>query len=454
MTGSPALLPGGIIRRQIVANITIGAETVQDWTDVRVENTGDNMFATATIVCTLPHGDYDQPVVIEAGAIPGNGLFKRFDGFRRKQDFSYWPRSVSIECIGKLGKAAEYFNGDDPLAVGGLTLWDLVPGAVNGAPTAVAIRRAVLDRVGVAYTAANIHGTGRFYGAAWPGSWINFVWKAGTPTGEQAVRSGYFMQRAGTSALDYLHAYDIIEAEVESGGATGGFYRIVESLGGEIFVVRVGGRPRGSIDVDVASGLEMIFTEAGSATTGSTQGQNVLDMRYTRDYPRGNRVLVTGGDTGLLGPMFYEAPGGNSRSTPVPSADGASNPYMATTDHFYDKNPPSSEMLEWDTAANATASGFGMDCQTPAEARLLEVNREEVSGHLTTPEDWTIGPFQTHLVQGPAGQPDRVHVGEKLWCTGNTFELHVNDNGAPELTQTPTHLGGGLPDNFNEVPTV
>jgi hypothetical protein len=86
-----------------------------------------------------------------------------------------------------------------------------------------------------------------------------------------------------------------------------------------------------------------------------------------------------------------------------------------------------------------------------AKVRLLEVNREEVSGSLQTPEDWTIGPFQTHLVQGPAGQPDRVHVGEKLWCTGNVFELHVTPSGAPELTQTPTHLGGGLPDDFQET---
>ena len=90
------------------------------------------------------------------------------------------------------------------------------------------------------------------------------------------------------------------------------------------------------------------------------------------------------------------------------------------------------------------AQRYGMDCETVAKTRLPEIARETVSGQLSTAVDWLIQPGQVHLVQGPAGEPDRLHTGEPLWCQGNDFDLEVQ-NGAPVMSQTPTYLGGGLP---------
>src|SRR5262249_18272371 len=86
---------------------------------------------------------------------------------------------------------------------------------------------------------------------------------------------------------------------------------------------------------------------------------------------------------------------------------------------------------------------FGMDCETVAKARLMEIARETVTGSHTTADDALLQPGQVHLVQGPAGIADRLHTGEPLWCQGNDFELEIRD-GAPFMTQTPTYLGGGL----------
>ncbi|HEY1292931.1 MAG TPA: hypothetical protein VGJ60_07630 [Chloroflexota bacterium] len=96
---------------------------------------------------------------------------------------------------------------------------------------------------------------------------------------------------------------------------------------------------------------------------------------------------------------------------------------------------------------------FGMDCETVAKARLLEIARETVTGSLTTAQDTLIAPGQIHLVQGPAGLPDRLGTGEPLWCQGNDFELEVRA-GAPVLTQTPTYLGGGLELDQNGNPII
>lgn len=89
------------------------------------------------------------------------------------------------------------------------------------------------------------------------------------------------------------------------------------------------------------------------------------------------------------------------------------------------------------------AQRFGMDCETVAKARLMDIAREVVSGQLTTCDDALLQPGQVHLVQGPAGIADRLKTAEPLWCQGNDFELEIRD-GAPFISQTPSYLGGGL----------
>jgi hypothetical protein len=433
--------------RQIQARVMVGASQVTDFLHVRVENSVSQPYPKATIVAPRTYGYYDDPVTVELGATPGNGLVMRFNGYRRDVNPSLSPAAVSIDAVGQLARAAEHYNHDDPFYFGGLTVADLVPSATNGLATAAQIRAAVLDRVGIVYDPANIGSTGRLYGALW----TEFLWKSGTPSADDLMSNPFAFSRAGESALDYLHRYDQIEAiwnGITDTGAMGGFYRTVENLDGRIFVVLMGGRPRTAPDIDPASGQQMIWEE----------GLNILDGQAQRQYPGGSHVLVVGADWGQAiaganvgGPMHFDA-----------AIDAGT--IILATDNVYDQSPPSSSMIEWDTAANAQTNGFGMDCQTVAYARLLEVARETVTANLETAEDWVCGPTQTHVLQGPGGQgtPDytqprpwpRLLTGEKLWCQGVVYDLGLTADGAPDFTLSVQLLGGGSPDDtFAAIPT-
>jgi len=105
---------------------------------------------------------------------------------------------------------------------------------------------------------------------------------------------------------------------------------------------------------------------------------------------------------------------------------------------------PSNQMVEWDTLANATTAGYGMDCQTMVATIYLDVYREAVEGRYVTPRDDLIAPGMTILVQGPGGAPNRLGVGELLWV--KRVETYCGIEG---FYQTLTVIGGGSPDSGN-----
>jgi hypothetical protein len=320
-----------------------------------------------------------------------------------------------------------------------------------------------------------------------------------------------------------------------AGPTSGGFYRTFESLAGRVYRVLIGGRPNaayastlnpvtGTTDARTASetqlgvtttsgtwpaapfqttvresGEEILVTAVGTpwtivrAQNGTaaapissgwhvdlsvdhifTEGDNILSADFRRAYPQADYVLIKGGGKipsiiSLLG-----GSGGDDNLGPWWWREASSNPLMGSR-VIYDKNSPSSEMIQWDTYARAlTASLVGMDCQTVARARMLEVNRIIVTGTLVSPEDWLIGPGQTVLVQGSwsetglqvglyshiqfpigtsgPGQPDRLLTGEPLWVQGVDYECSHGQGGAPVMRTTVTLLGGGLPDPGNIAP--
>jgi hypothetical protein len=431
--------------RQIVVEVSIGGIILQDWIEISTDHGADIQFAKATIIFTQEHGSFDDIVEIRAGSIPGNGLALRFRGLRRHANDELWPRGSQIECVGLLARATEYFNGENPTGFDGLRIQDLLnTGRPNGLATAPEIYDAVLTRANVPHNIANFQGTGRLYGV----HWALFIWRAGT-SGQAIIAEnlGAF-KTAGQTGRDYCHGFETIEAEYDPGPPpVGGFYRMVEAPDSTIYVRRMGGRPRGAIDVDPGSGLPMIFEE----------NKNILTGRLTRGYPQGNRCLVVGMDTALpnqqaLVQAHYDGMLSNNIQT---DPDGAPH---------YDPNPPSSPLIEWSTVAefNGVNGGYGMDCETCSKARLLEISRQIVSGTITTPEDWLVVPGQTHLVQAIAGQvvnvygdgrPARMNTGEKVWCQHTAMSALHTSIGAPDLTFSHTYLGGGEPDTALPPPS-
>jgi hypothetical protein len=547
-----------MIRRQIVAQVTIGNTIVRDFLALRASHSLTDPVARATIVAPFAYGTYDDPVEILCGARPGNGPVRRFKGRRRTAHFDLYPRACVMDCVGELSRAEEYINWEEGqfasssgggvipgwnygnttyvLGWGGLRIPDIVPesGYFDGqGATFKQIAEKVLTKANVPFNPANIECTGRVYG---PGvadqAGTRFIWHSGTggisAGGDVNVENSY--RRAGESALSYLQKYSQIEAVFDLGPGPGpgmapnkiGFYRLFELPSGEVVIKRVGGRPGGELDYDPYSGRMLVFTEGGSAEIVNEAGEpfppapgtpNMLSASFQRGRPLGNRTLVIGTQINAF-QMHYEA--------------SVNLPFMPIDTYHYDSSPPSSDWIDWmelggplgymersvsaklaapagtadgsitpDTMANfpeppfvvrCAQTGeqmlvtdiagsswtverglngtiprdmragfflagpprmlppeqrFGMDCETVAKARLMEIAREVVSGQLTTCDDALLQPGQVHLVQGPAGIADRLRTGEPLWCQGNDFELEIRD-GAPYISQTPTYLGGGL----------
>jgi hypothetical protein len=462
-----------IYRRTIGFQVQIDGQVIPDAISASCSFSMDDPVAKAEVTCrTYPSwAENNKSLVIAMGATPGVGPIIRFSGVMRAPTFTAQTgRKVTITGLGKLNKAAEYMNWEDIQGIGGLLPGDLLGTATTdkitwqGSGTAAQIISAVLNKCGLAgqYNAADIQDTGRVYPYV---NWENFVWQAGTPTDPLDMQQ--IFQDAGQSGLDYIQKYNQIEAEYSETvvvdpvtqqpkvtNPQGGFYKIGESLGGQIFCIRVGGRPRNVINTSVVGSTTVphVFVE----------GVNITDGRLTRGYPIANTVLVKGADYGFGdGPEFFLLHN--------------SNPLMGDF-RYNDPQPPNSPMIDHSTIAPDpltalatdrhdkalrglhgasdynTVQPLGMDCETVAKARMLEVNRVPVTGSVTTIEDWTLGIAQTCLVAGaydPAtgnSQPGRMNTNEKLWITALTVECG-DQNGAPVFKQTLTLMGGGWPDN-------
>jgi len=454
-----------IYRRTMQMTVYIDAQPVEDVVSVQCSfSTSDPVAKAQVVLRSYPKfADNNKQLEILCGATPGSGDALRFLGIMRAPQYgAQTQRRVTITGLGTLNRAAEYFNWEDYKTVGGLLPQDLLGVSATKAlsqpvGTAGQIISAVLQRCGVRFNASDIHDTGRMY--PWH-FFEHFVWNAGTPSDLGNINQVW--QDQGQSGLDYIQTYNQIEAEYsetvivdpvtlqqKTTNPQGGFYKIFETLGGRVVCIRIGGRPRNAIDS--TNGTPHVFVE----------GVNITDGRITRGYPVANTVLVKGFDRGDgLGPEFY--------------CLKSSNPLMGNF-RYSDPQPPNSQMIEHSTvmpdpalppdatrkdrallmvhgASDYNTAGAGMDCETVAKARMLEVNRVPITGSVTTVEDWIIGPGQTVLVAGTYDShtgntlPDRLATNEKLWVESVTINC-ADNNGAPQFTQELSLTGGGWPDN-------
>jgi hypothetical protein len=329
---------------------------------------------------------YEDVVTLVMGA--GTNNITRFVGLVRDFQYSLVPRGVETIMRGRLVKAEEYENYQDPTLVGGLTINDLLSGTPTG--TAAAIVRAALTKASVSFTSGNIGSTSTVYGGVYDDA---FIWRNGANDANPDV------QDAGESALSYIERYD--EVDADSGG---GRYRTFETLGGVVYRYLAGGRPRNTTD--------FTFTETVDILDGHFE-RSILETR--------NYFLVTGYDPGdNLGAESYALQDSNT-------FQGSGTKH---TKRF------SSPMIERSLDADP---GTGVSAQTVANALSHDYNREIVTGWITTHRDDALGIGQTHLVQAPGGAVDRLGVGERLWC--QSLEISVDEQG---FTQRMTYIGGGV----------
>ena len=360
----------------------------------------DKRVSEASIITPTKLGvTYDDVVTLTMGVV-GSNVITRFIGLVR--DFRYLdnPRGVETVCRGRLTRAAEYENWEDPQYYGGLFIFDLL-GTQTG--TAPAIVQAVLTRANVPYTAANIHGSSTVYGDIDDA----FIWHNGNSPNPLID-----LQEAGETALGYIERYDAIDCDFTPATGSGGRYRTFETLGGTVYRYLVGGRPRAT--------QEFTFTETVDILDGNFE-RSISDTR--------NYFVITGYD-----------PGDNTGPESFALQD--SNTFQPNTSkHTYRFSSP---MIE---RSNEADPGTGMSCERLANVLSLEYNREIVSGWISTHRDDDLGIAQTHLVQAPGGLPGRLGVAEKLWV--QTLEISVDEEG---FTQRISYLGGGLPDDNLPVP--
>jgi len=360
-----------------------------------------------------PACTYDDELTVAMGAGGATGTddpIVRFVGLVR--DFIYQDGSAVVTTIarGYLTRAIEYENSDDTayqnwLGPGGILIIDIA-----GTPTATAadIVMGVLDRANVPYDPANIGSSGVVYGGS--PDVAAFMWRSGSP----GPNTMPMQQDQGETAMSYIERYDAIDAEIV-GPNTGGRYRTFETLGGDVYRVRVGGRPQATPDFTL------------------TEGVDILSGNFTRSISQTRNYFVVKGQ-------------------PVPEGFGLcsyalqeSNDFQpVATKHTYGF---SSEMIERsnndssDQLLNNAATG--MSCETIANALALEYNREIVSGYAETFRDDAFGIAQTHLVQGgPGGTVGALGLAENVWV--QSLQISVDERG---FTQRVTYLGGGLPES-------
>jgi len=209
----------------------------------------------------------------------------------------------------------------------------------------------------------------------------------------------------GETAMSYIERYDAIDCQV-----TGGRYRTFETLGGQVFRLLVGGRPRtGAPDFTLTEGMDILG------------GNFQRSITNTRNY-----FVVKGQDRGVAGPMNFGLQ--------------ESNAYQpATIKRTYAQ---SSDMIERqdNTTGTVYQAPTGVSCETIANALAIEYNREFVTGWVETYRDDAFGLSQTHLVQGAVGGiVGSLGLAENVWV--QSLEISVDDRG---FSQRITYLGGGL----------
>lgn len=397
-----------LISRSTYLEVRLDGTPLEHVRSARVSLGFDLAIAEASVVLASEptDGNYNSTVEIfmGAGGDGGNNNTRRFTGLLKQYDRNLYPRGITLVAKGPLSRAAEYkpFYATDLAAiqlqaalqaagVPGLMLRDahLASDAPSGAETLLGSTTATDQNIVLAALERV------------PDMDPNLGTIDGTGTDLGGLPPDALCWAFGETALAFIQRVD---------SASQGF-RTFESIGGTIYRAQVGGWPG-------AHSPEFTFTEG----LDIAQGRSTRTILELKDCAR-----VDGYQYGIgAGVITFIA---NESS-------GAPKELQFTT-----------------TLAgrvNASDSGPGFACEDIANYLLREWNRELVRVTLTTPRDDIIGPGQTHLVQGPGGLPDRLHVGEPLWV--QRVDITVDEQG--RFRQTMTYLGGGVADGYDSPPTT
>jgi len=301
---------------------TINNNPVTGIIEARVESSfsdpvskGYLKFRTAP---TWGHGD---TITIDMGATTSGGTNNvlRFTGSVFEGDYLNTGPTFELIARGPL-YAAQKYRMSRPK---GLSLTQIAGGPADDQT----ITQAILDIVGITYTPANIGGTGIVRGRLAPDG---YTWTY------------------GETALDYLQRL--------TKSSLG--YKIIETIGGEIFRVQVYGRPFGISDFSLSEGVDIL---EGAHTQRETFDQFTAWEVTGFDYGDG------------FGPVVFRDP------DPIPNGV---IPYQY-----------SSTQIE---RALDTDPGGGVSCQTVMAYVQAETDHEivKVSG-LQTPRDDIMGPGNT-----------------------------------------------------------
>ncbi len=320
--------------------------------------------------------NYWSPIEIRMGCTPGAGAAVRFSGYVIPVDNALFPIEAVLICKGNLYRA-EWVRNQQP---GGTLLAGPPPSGTSDQAQV----QAVLTACGVAFTAANVAGTGKALGSVF--DWIT----------TDTVTPGPFTWAEGEPGLACVERLD----EVSVPDAADGRYRTFETLAGQIFRTPMATAPKTTPD----------FT--------FTEGLDVLEAKITRD-PAGaaNKVTVDG------------APVPGAVATQTFTAGSAFAPYLppglptAPDGHAYVGMHFSSPLIEKSLVADA---GDVVACEAVAQFLLAEYNCVVDTLEFSTPRDDLLGPGQTiHLYSPRLGITDAA---QHYWL--QRLEVTMDEQGA------------------------
>jgi len=260
-------LPGEI--RSFDLNVTLGGSTIGNAYAARVSLGYDMSYGTAQvdIAGEWPGGNFWDDVNI---FVDGEHWFS---GILTAVDYNFYPRSISMQCRGRMWFLEQTMPPGEISQTEGYLLQDIT----GGPPIEPPLVSTVLGIAGVDTNGGSIGGTGVTLGTVAP---EEFSW------------------RANESALSYVQRIDQISLG----------FRTFESTGGQVY--------RRQISTFPDSGAEMQFTEGVDITeaTNNRSFQESYDAVRVSGYAVGDflepRVYVAGGGSHLFSfnsPMIERA---------------------------------------------------------------------------------------------------------------------------------------------------
>lgn len=260
-------MPGEI--RSFDLNVTLGGSTIGNAYAARVSLGYDMSYGTAQvdIAGEWPGGNFWDDVNI---FVDGEHWFS---GILTAVDYNFYPRSISMQCRGRMWFLEQTMPPGEISQTEGYLLQDITGGPASDE----AIVSTVLGIAGVDTNGGSIGGTGVTLGTVAP---EEFSW------------------RANESALSYVQRIDQISLG----------FRTFESTGGQVY--------RRQISTFPDSGAEMQFTEGVDITeaTNNRSFQESYDAVRVSGYAVGDflepRVYVAGGGSHLFSfnsPMIERA---------------------------------------------------------------------------------------------------------------------------------------------------